>query len=135
MVVFWGELWFNIGMLKIQAINLLGGNMPDAASAMGISYQAVSKWPEVLPDRISDRVLGVCVRRGFALPEEFRNQGSSIGLQSSDIATAEPGGEWDGITERRKLNAPIDRRVSPESVARADFLRRQADIASAGQGV
>ena len=32
---------------------------------------------------------------------------------------------WDGITERRKLNAPVDRRVSPESVARAAFLRSQ----------
>ena len=32
---------------------------------------------------------------------------------------------WDGKTERRKLDAPIDCRVSPESVARAKFLRRQ----------
>lgn len=33
---------------------------------------------------------------------------------------------WDGKTERRKLDAPIDRRVSAESVARADFLRGHA---------
>lgn len=32
---------------------------------------------------------------------------------------------WDGKTERRKLDAPIDRRVSPESMAHANFLRSQ----------
>lgn len=35
-------------------------------------------------------------------------------------------GAWDGKTERRKLDAPLDRRVSAESVARAEFLRTQA---------
>jgi len=35
---------------------------------------------------------------------------------------------WDGKTERRKLDAPVDRRVSPESVAQAAFKRSQADI-------
>ena len=35
---------------------------------------------------------------------------------------------WDGKTERRKLNAPNERRVSAESVARADFLRSQQKV-------
>ena len=43
-------------MKKQQAIELLGGNITAAAKAVGISYQAVNKWPEVLPDRIRDRV-------------------------------------------------------------------------------
>ena len=34
--------------------------------------------------------------------------------------------QWDGKTERRKLDAPIDRRVSPASLAHAEFLLAQA---------
>lgn len=43
-------------MLKSQAIELLGGTTSAAADAIGVSYQAVVKWPEVLPPRIADRV-------------------------------------------------------------------------------
>lgn len=43
-------------MLKTKAIELLGGNISAAAKAIGISYQAVDKWPDVLPERIEDRV-------------------------------------------------------------------------------
>lgn len=42
---------------------------------------------------------------------------------------------WDGITERRKLDAPVDRRVSTESVAQAAFkLDQQAAADGAQQG-
>ena len=44
------------GMLKTQAIELLGGTIPAAADAIGVSYQAVDKWPDELPPRIADRV-------------------------------------------------------------------------------
>lgn len=50
-------------MKKEHAIELLGGSVSAAASAMGITYQAVDKWPENLPQRIADRVLGVWVRK------------------------------------------------------------------------
>lgn len=43
-------------MLKTKAIELLGGTTSAAAKAIGVSYQAVDKWPDVLPDRIVDRV-------------------------------------------------------------------------------
>lgn len=43
-------------MLKSQAIELLGGTVTSAADAIGISYQAVVKWPDELPSRIADRV-------------------------------------------------------------------------------
>lgn len=43
-------------MLKAQAIELLGGTVTAAADAIGVSYQAVVKWPDVLPPRIADRV-------------------------------------------------------------------------------
>lgn len=52
-------------MFKTTAINMLGGTTTAAAHAMGISYQAVDKWPPVLPSRIADRVLGVVARKRF----------------------------------------------------------------------
>lgn len=71
MVLFVWKLWFNWAMLKSQAIELLGPDLSSAAEAVGISYQAVKKWPELLPPRISDRVLGVCVRKGIQVPAHF----------------------------------------------------------------
>lgn len=46
-------------MLKTEAIKLLGGSITAAAKAIGISYQAVDKWPDELPPRIADRVYAV----------------------------------------------------------------------------
>lgn len=69
-------------MLKTQAIELLGGTTASAAEAVGISYQAVDKWPTVLPSRIEDRVLAACVRNKIAIPPEL------IGNQQL-VATAE----------------------------------------------
>lgn len=43
-------------MKKSEAIALLGGTVRAAADAVGISPQAVSLWPDELPQRISDRV-------------------------------------------------------------------------------
>jgi hypothetical protein len=58
---------FNCGsigsMEKAKAIELLGGSVSSAAAAIGISYQAVDKWPDRLPERISDRVLAALARR------------------------------------------------------------------------
>lgn len=59
------ELWFNEAMHKSKAIEILGGTIPAAAEAMGISYQAVDKWPEILPDRIADRVMGVVAKTRY----------------------------------------------------------------------
>lgn len=54
-------------MLKAKAIELLGGSVTAAAEAIGISYQAVDKWPPKLPPRIEDRVIAAIARR--RLPE------------------------------------------------------------------
>ena len=43
-------------MLKTDAIEWLGGSITAAASAIGVTYQAVDTWPDVLPQRIVDRV-------------------------------------------------------------------------------
>ena len=59
MVAIGCELWFNDGMHKTQAIELLGGTITEAAKAIGISYNAVYQWPDELPPRIADRVYAV----------------------------------------------------------------------------
>lgn len=43
-------------MNKTEAIQQLGGSIAEAAKAIGVTYQAVNQWPEVLPRRIVDRV-------------------------------------------------------------------------------
>ncbi|PTT91077.1 hypothetical protein DBR42_04615 [Pelomonas sp. HMWF004] len=50
-------------MRKADAIEFLGGTVASAASALGVTYQAVDKWPEELPDRIGDRVIAAWARR------------------------------------------------------------------------
>lgn len=50
-------------MTKQQAIGLLGGSVTSAAAELGVTRQAVEKWPDVLPDRIADRVRGAWARK------------------------------------------------------------------------
>jgi len=49
-------------MEKQKAIDLLGGSVKAAAKALGVSYQAVDKWPDQLSPRVADRVLGAYAR-------------------------------------------------------------------------
>lgn len=70
-------------MQKTQAIELLGGTVASTASAIGISYQAVDKWPDVLPARIADRVLAAVARSRF--PELI-----CAGTQPADEADVSP---------------------------------------------
>jgi hypothetical protein len=49
-------------MDKSKAIELLGGTVSSAAERIGVTYQAVEKWPDVLPPRISDRVVAALAR-------------------------------------------------------------------------
>ena len=58
-------------MEKKQALELLGGTVAKAADVIGINSQAVSQWPDVLPRRISDRVLGACLRNGIVVPTQL----------------------------------------------------------------
>ena len=53
-------------MLKTKAIELLGGTVATAAERIGISYQAVEKWPDELPPRIADRVVASIARAHLA---------------------------------------------------------------------
>ena len=49
-------------MEKSRAIEKLGGSVPAAAKALGISYQGVRQWPDTLPPKIADRVFAAFVR-------------------------------------------------------------------------
>lgn len=60
---------------------MLGGTITAAADAIGVSYQAVDKWPDELPDRIADRVVAAVARKH--LPPE---------LLGNDAATPEAEG-------------------------------------------
>lgn len=73
-------------MLKSQAIELLGGTTASAAVAIGISYQAVDKWPAVLPARIEDRVLAACVRNQIPVPAELTNLTDPGGVQAGEVS-------------------------------------------------
>ncbi len=62
-------------MQKTKAIEMLGGTIAAAAEAIGVSYQAVDKWPDELPDRIADRVVAAVARKH--LPPELLGQPSA----------------------------------------------------------
>ena len=76
-------------MLKSEAVELLGRDMSAAAEAVGISYQAVKKWPDQLPPRIADRVLGVCVRKGIEVPRRFIEKNPTQALTQQAHAATE----------------------------------------------
>jgi hypothetical protein len=50
-------------MNKQQAIDMLGGSVESAAEQLGVTRQAVDKWPDLLPLRIADRVRGAWARK------------------------------------------------------------------------
>ncbi|MGT2508169.1 hypothetical protein [Cupriavidus basilensis] len=50
-------------MEKSRATTLLGGTITAAAEAIGISPQAYSQWPAVLPKRLADRVVAALARK------------------------------------------------------------------------
>lgn len=50
-------------MRKTKAIELLGGSIGSAADEIGVCYQAIAKWPDILPPRLSDRVQAAIARR------------------------------------------------------------------------
>lgn len=49
-------------MTKIEAIQLFGTGS-DLAKAIGISPQAIYKWPDILTPKIEDRVIAAIVRQ------------------------------------------------------------------------
>ncbi|WP_341667372.1 Cro/CI family transcriptional regulator [Alcaligenes sp. SDU_A2] len=62
-------------MKKKHAIQLLGGTVSSAASAIGIMPQAVTQWPEDLPPRIADRVIAAVAKQN---PKQWPTTWKSI---------------------------------------------------------
>ena len=50
-------------MTKSEAIHLFV-SVSELASALGISRQAVYKWPDPLPQEQADRIIGAAIRTG-----------------------------------------------------------------------
>ena len=73
MLVFCWKECFNVGMLKTEAIEILGGTVTSAARAVGVSPQAVSLWPDVLTDAIRDRVQAAMWRQSKQFPSANRS--------------------------------------------------------------
>lgn len=65
-------------MLKSKAIELLGGSTRKAAQEIGVTYQAVDKWPAVLPRRIEDRVLAALARKRFGAELAANDQAREV---------------------------------------------------------
>lgn len=55
--------------------------MAAAAEAIGVSYQAVEKWPDPLPRRIEDRVVAAVARKH--LPPELLGAGQAKGKRKA----------------------------------------------------
>jgi NaMN:DMB phosphoribosyltransferase len=68
-------------MNKQEAIKLLGGTTSAAADAIGVTYQAVRKWPDELPQRIADRVEAAISRRERDKPK--RKQPAQPAVQAA----------------------------------------------------
>lgn len=68
-------------MDKQEAIRLLGGTIGAAATAVGVTPQAVSGWPDPLPQRIADRVQAAL----------WRLSQQAVGEGSEASAGTEPG--------------------------------------------
>lgn len=57
-------------LTKAAAIEFFSGR-PALAVAVGVTPQAISDWPDVLPRRIADRVIAAAIRAGRDVPAEW----------------------------------------------------------------
>lgn len=74
-------------MDKLTALRFLGGTVTEAARRLGVSYQAVDKWPDELPPRIADRVVAAVARQH--LPAEMLAElKAGVGDRAPDPAAA-----------------------------------------------
>ena len=66
---------------------MLGGSVVKAAKRIGISYQAVYKWPDVLSPAVSDRVIAALSPKTKArvLKNSDLNQGFKAAISSSMV--------------------------------------------------
>lgn len=58
-------------MKKSRALELLGGTVGKAADAIGITSNAITQWPDELPDRLVDRVIAALVKTQKPVPADL----------------------------------------------------------------
>ena len=75
-------------MQKAVAIELLGGSIRAASEAIGVTYKAVHKWPDVLPQRISDRVEAALSRMEIAKSSRGTGKGKSSTQKAKTLRSA-----------------------------------------------
>jgi hypothetical protein len=51
------------------------GSVTEVARVVGVSHAAVVQWPDDLPKRIADRVIGAMHRQGKKVPKEWLKAG------------------------------------------------------------
>lgn len=49
-------------MTKNEAKVIFGGTQNSIAQALGVHYITVSKWPDPLPQKIEDQIVGAAIR-------------------------------------------------------------------------
>ncbi len=76
-------------MKKTEAIALLGGTVAAAADAIGVTYQAIDKWPDELPARIADRVQAALWRIANSIPHPKASPPPFPGGVTEDAETAD----------------------------------------------
>ena len=77
-------------MLKTHAIELLGGSVSAAAKAIGVTYQAIGKWPDELTPALRDRVQAALYRQ-HCDSAKANPQPATPAPAGSDIETAAAG--------------------------------------------
>jgi hypothetical protein len=106
-------------MLKTEAIKLLGGSIASAAEAIGVTYQAVDKWPAELPPRIADRVHAALWRQ---------SQDATVKRLESTLNRTEPSEAPAGAAEPVDPYSPAhDETVKRLMQATKPLARRRTD--------
>lgn len=57
-------------MNKAEAIQHFG-SISALAVAVGVTHQAISRWPDPLPPRIADRVIAAALRKNGQVPPQW----------------------------------------------------------------
>ena len=82
------KLCFRIGVIKKQHVIDFFLGVPKTAEVLGITRAAVHGWPDPLPPRIADRVIGAAYRKGYVVPRAWTR-----GVESAHVAGSDRGAE------------------------------------------
>lgn len=87
-------------MKKQQAIEAFG-SVAALATALGISPQAIYKWPDVLPQRTADEVVGAAIRVNHGAPADEKRQSIARIVEANNGGPLEVDPDTPDKTRRR----------------------------------